>query len=92
MALYYFHLRDGVERLLDPLGQEIADPETIPAIALAEARALIAADAQAGQIDLNQRIEVVDEGGELVHRIEFTDAVSIIGAGQTSQDIIARLA
>jgi len=47
MALYFFHLVDGADLLLDPDGREI-DPGSVHAAALAEARAMIAADARVG--------------------------------------------
>jgi hypothetical protein len=76
MAVYFFHLRNGVDLLLDPDGRRLA-PAGIPGAALGEARAIIAADARAGRIDLDQTIEVEDSGGEVVHRIAFEDAVKI---------------
>ena len=77
MAVYYFHLRDHVDSLLDPDGRELAG-DKVPGAALEEARALIAADARAGHIDLNQRIEVEDLAGTIVHRVEFVDAVQVL--------------
>jgi len=77
MAVYFFHLRNSVHVLLDPDGREI-DDAGVAAAALAEARAIVAADARSGSIDLNQKIEVEDSGGEVVHRIEFEDAVQVI--------------
>jgi hypothetical protein len=76
MALYFFHLRNGVDVLLDPDGRSLAMVGIADA-ALSEARAIIAADARGGQIDLNQSIEVQDSRGDVVHRIPFEDAVKI---------------
>jgi hypothetical protein len=76
MALYYFHLCDGVDVLLDAEGRELAS-EMIPAAALAEARAIIAADAREGHIVLDQNIEVRDAAGATVHSIAFEDAVRV---------------
>jgi len=73
---YYFHLCDGIDVLLDPDGREL-DPQSVEAAALAEARAIIAADVQGGHIHLDQQIEVRDCAGELVHRIAFEDAVKV---------------
>lgn len=77
MARYFFHLQDGVDALLDPEGREL-DADQISAAALGEARAMIAADALSGRIDLNQSIEVKDSAGKVVHRIEFADAVELM--------------
>jgi hypothetical protein len=76
MALYFFHLRNGIDVLLDPDGRRLAFAG-VPGAALGEARAIIAADARAGRIDLDQSIEVQDSEGEVVHRIAFEDAVKI---------------
>lgn len=77
MALYYFHLCDGREVIIDPDGREIADPANVSDYALKEARAMIAQDALAGKIMLNQYIEVRDENGRLIHQISFRDAVTV---------------
>ena len=76
MAIYFFHLRNGVDVLLDPDGRNLATTG-IPDAALGEARAIISADARAGRIDLDQSIEVQDSTGEVVHRIAFEYAVNI---------------
>jgi len=75
---YYFHLRDGVERLLDPQGIDIDDPAQLERMALKEARAVISQEALEGEINLGQRIEIEDEAGNLVHSLSFADAVRII--------------
>lgn len=77
MALYFFHLCDGHEVVIDPEGQDLADPSQIGPLALKEARAMIAQDALSGRIALNQYIEVRDEAGKLVHQLSFRDAVTI---------------
>ena len=77
MALYFFHLCDGREVVIDAEGQEIAEPSEISVHALKEARAMIAQDALSGRIMLNQYIEVRDESAKLVHQLKFRDAVAI---------------
>lgn len=77
MALYFFHLSDGHQALIDPEGRELADPAMIGELALKEARAMISQDALTGRIMLNQFIEVRDKDGKLVHQLSFRDAVSI---------------
>jgi hypothetical protein len=76
MPLYYFHLRDGVDVLLDPDGRDL-EAGNIAEAALTEARAIIAADARNGHVFLDQNIEVQDAAGEVVHRIEFEEAVRV---------------
>jgi hypothetical protein len=80
MPLYFFHLRNHDERLLDPAGKMIDRTEEIPAVTLREARAIIAHDALSGIIDFDQRIEVEDKARNLVHVLRFADAVSVTGA------------
>jgi hypothetical protein len=74
--MFYFHLCDGTDVLLDPDGRELAS-EMIPAAALAEARAIIAADARDGHIRLDHDIQVRDAAGDTVHSIAFEDAVRV---------------
>ena len=76
MGRYYFHLRDGADVLLDPDGRELAEG-AITAAALAEARAMIAADVLEGHVRLDQQIEVLDSEGAVVHRLPFEDAVTV---------------
>jgi hypothetical protein len=80
MARYFFHLRDGQDVLLDPDGIDLPDPVTIVAKALAAARSILSADALEGRLQLDLRIDVEDEGGSLVHRLAFADAIAIVPA------------
>lgn len=79
MPVYYFHLRDGDDVLLDPDGRRLHSPEAIAQCALAEARALISEEARVGRIRLDQRIDVEDVDGRVVHRLSFDRAVEISG-------------
>lgn len=78
MALYYFHLSDGHQALIDPEGRELDDASQIAPLALREARAMISQDALGGRINLGQYIEVRDSDGKLVCQLSFRDAVTII--------------
>jgi hypothetical protein len=77
VASYYFHLRDGVDVLLDFEGRDLGGMKAIVAAALREARAIISQDALDGHIMLDQRIDVEDVDGQLIYRQEFADAVEI---------------
>ncbi|MDB5705982.1 MAG: hypothetical protein JWN66_3098 [Sphingomonas bacterium] len=77
MSLLYFHLRDGIDTLLDEDGIEML-PENVAGRALTEARAIIADEALNGRIDLCQRIDVEDQEGSILHSLSFCDAVEII--------------
>jgi hypothetical protein len=76
MTLYFFHLRNHADLLLDPEGRYL-DEGNIAAAALSEARAIIAADVRSGDVDLDQNIEVENSAGAVVHRISFDDAIKI---------------
>lgn len=78
MPRYFFHLRDGEDILLDPEGRELDDREAVERMALDEARSIIADEARGGRIELNARIDVETEEGELVHRLDFVNAVEIV--------------
>ena len=82
MPLYYFHLSDGHQALIDPEGREVAEFSEIAGLALKEARAMISQDALGGRINLNQFIEVRDQSGKLVHQLPFREAVTITDADQ----------
>jgi len=79
LALYYFHLSDGHQALIDPEGRNLDDLAQIPPQALREARAMISQDALGGRIMLDQYIEVRDVAGKLIHQLSFRDAVTISG-------------
>jgi hypothetical protein len=78
MPLYFFHLRDGTDTLLDPEGREIDSVDELPAKALADARSIIGHDAVKGRIRLDQHIDVEDEAGNILHIVHFIDAVEIV--------------
>lgn len=77
MALYFFHLCDGRDTLIDPDGRMVDDLAGIGDAALKEARAMISQDALSGKIVLDQVIEVRDATGKLIHQLAFRDAVTI---------------
>lgn len=77
MTLYFFHLRDGADVLLDPEGCELPDLGAVAGRTLAAARSLLSADVLEGRMDLHLRIDVVDGAGAAVHSLDFADAVDI---------------
>jgi hypothetical protein len=78
MPLYYFHLRDGEDEVLDPEGRELENLEAVARAALLEARALIADEARGGLVPFDKYIDVQDVEGVVIHRLHFIDAVQII--------------
>lgn len=77
MPQYYFHLRDGEDRLLDEDGRDLTGRAAIEAAALEDARSIIAEEVRKGRVPLYERIEVEDERGTVVHVLEFADAVEV---------------
>jgi hypothetical protein len=82
MALYFFHLRDHVDELLDPEGLDLPDLEAVKKTVLRGARDTIAHDIKSdGVLDLRYRIDAENEDGEIVHTLAFKDAFRIIPEG-----------
>lgn len=77
MPLYFFHLTDGEDTLIDAEGVELGGLDDAKAIALRQARDIISHEALKGLINMNQRIEVRDESGATVFSIDFEDAVHV---------------
>jgi hypothetical protein len=77
MSRYFLHLKDSTDEVLDPEGTEMP-AEAVPDAALRSARDCIAGDVKNGRIDLHFRIEVMNESGELVHTLPFSNAVEVV--------------
>ena len=78
MALYFMHLRDGTDELLDPDGREFDDVESLKKAVLFSARDLIAGDIRDGVVDFRCRIDAEDEVGTIVYTLAFRHAFNII--------------
>jgi hypothetical protein len=79
MPLYYMHLRAPSDEMLDLDGVSFPE-EAVPRAALLAARDCMAHDLLAGRLDLTYRIDVHNEQGEIVHTLQFADAVEIVPA------------
>ena len=77
MPLFFFHLHDGVDQLLDEEGIELIDLETVKSQSLREARSLMAHEVLEGRLNIGQRLDIRDAAGELVHSLEFKDALRV---------------
>jgi len=84
MGLYYFHLRDGDDLLLDPEGCRLPDLRAVAERAMRIARSLLSMDVLEGRLPLAMRIDVADETGALIHSLPFADAVAIEPLGSAS--------
>jgi hypothetical protein len=77
MPLYFMHLRDSSDEMLDPDGI-LMPKEAVPRAARLAARDCIAHDVRSGRLDLKYRIDVQNAEGEVVHPMQFADAVEIV--------------
>ena len=76
MPRFFLHLRDGTGEILDEEGVELSHA-AIAGAALLAARDCMAADVKQGRVDLNHRIDVHDESGEIAQSLIFADALEI---------------
>jgi hypothetical protein len=76
MARFFMHLRDSTDEILDPEGT-IMPIDAVAGAALMAARDCMAGDIKQGRLDLQYRIDVHAEAGNIVHTLQFADAVEI---------------
>ena len=77
---YYFHLNECGRTLADSEGRDLPDDADLRGIAIHEARAIMQAEIGDGRLCLSCAIEICDEDGCLISRVEFRDAVAVSGA------------
>ena len=85
MVLYYLNLYNGSGLTLDEEGQDFRDSEEARASAVQGIRSILAAELESGTLDLNGRLEVLDQNHALVLTIAFSDAVDVTPAKQSAQ-------
>lgn len=83
MPRYFFHLRDGIDQILDPDGVELS-PERIASFTLHQARDCMAGDVRSGELDLRYHIDVHDADGTVIHTLSFADALTIVPPEKTN--------
>ncbi|MEO5865774.1 MAG: hypothetical protein ABIS14_07925, partial [Sphingomonas sp.] len=69
MALYYFDLYNGTGLTPDEEGREFQSPEEARKEAVDGIRSILGAEIANGSLDLNGRVEILDEARELVFTI-----------------------
>lgn len=79
MALYYFHLHNGVGLIRDEEGRDLPDIDSARDEAIRGARALLADDVLKGHLDLKGKLEVLGEDGTHLFTLHFADAIEISG-------------
>jgi hypothetical protein len=78
LSKYFFHLRDGVDLVLDEEGRECDGLDAAVILALQDARSILSEEVQSGLIDLDRHLDVETADGVVAHRLEFADAVRIV--------------
>ena len=77
MALFFFNIRNGNGFTPDEEGRELATLDEARTEAIRDIRSIVSDEVKHGQADLRGRVEVTDEGGELLATIQFTEAVDL---------------
>jgi hypothetical protein len=77
MSRYFFHLRCNESDVLDPAGADLRDPDQAWEAARATALDLMEAQPDADVNWLGCRFEVVDEAGEIVFELPFSEVVEL---------------
>lgn len=78
MPLYFLHLRDGTEELLDEEGVEYATLDLMRKAVMETVRDLMKGDLDRGVLDLRFRVDAEDAAGRAIYTLPFRHAVSII--------------
>ena len=78
MPLYFLHLRDGTEELLDEEGVEYATLDLMRKAVMETVRDLMKGDLDRGVLDLRFRVDAEDAAGMVIYTLPFRHAVSII--------------
>ena len=76
MPRFFFHLYNDVFAA-DEEGRELPDADAARAVAVAEAREMMADGVLKGEITLSHRIEIADESGAVVGTVAYRDAVAV---------------
>ena len=81
MARFFLHLINGTGCAPDEEGVELADAQAAKARAVEGIRSILADEAKAGRLDLDGRIEIADESGDIVRSVPFEEAFVICPGG-----------
>jgi hypothetical protein len=77
MLLYYLHIRDGTELLLDPEGSNLPNLEAARAEAIEGARQLISEAVRTGSpLHMQRAFQIDDADGHTLLSVPFTDAIN----------------
>jgi hypothetical protein len=85
MPHYYFHLYNCDGETPDEEGQNLSGPAAARDTALTSIRSILASEVDAGEFDLDGRIEVADGDGAVLLIISFEEAVAVRLPGAQSR-------
>lgn len=77
MARYFFDLHNGSGLTRDEEGRELENNDEARREALVGIRSVLGAEVANGSIDLDGRMEVLNENREILFTIPFSDAVAV---------------
>ena len=77
MPRFFFHVHGAFGSTPDEQGRELRDLEIARREAVRGVRSLLSADLMQGRLDVRGRIEVTDEGGDVVLAIPFSETLDI---------------
>ena len=76
MPRYFFNLYDDLVSI-DQEGKDLPSPEAARAAAIRSAQEMACAEVVEGHLHLGHRIEVADDGGQVIDTIWFRDVVQV---------------
>jgi len=79
MARYFFTLHDRFGDTPDDEGRDLVNLDEARTLAIADARSIMSEDVKDGVLALADYIEISDDSGELLLKLSFGEAVTIIG-------------
>jgi hypothetical protein len=78
MPLYFFHLRDGTDTVLDPEGVQLADMKAVRFETTRAARDTLSHGLVEGTLDLRSWIDVETADGAIVHTLHLENSYKTI--------------
>lgn len=77
MPRYHFHLWNSIGRVPDEEGEELHDRVAARVRAIENIRSILKGDIDEGLIDLGGYIDIADEAGAVLERVDCAEAVAL---------------
>lgn len=74
MTRYFFHTHNSIGLVRDEEGQELEGSAAAHNVAVVSIRSIIAEEALNGELNLQGKVEIVDEHGALLETVPFSSA------------------